>query len=205
MNRTKKVHPALKHGGYSAAALLPGEDRTAFEKLRSDLFAEFSPTGALEEDIVSSMARLVWRKQNLLTFRLAELARQQHGKVQAQVTRDRYGTVPLQEIEDEMEQDTNTRAQEELGKVYELVEIGDVATPQHLVNELELEDRLDAMIERCLKRLLMVRGVKSIVPATTIGQAQKQLRSASWQPPDLGWCRGSVYFTDLQLSAAQEA
>src|SRR5215475_14228801 len=72
--RFKKIHPALKHAGYSATALLPGEDRTAFEKLHRALIAEFTPVGALEEDIVADLARLIWRKQNLATFRIAQLA-----------------------------------------------------------------------------------------------------------------------------------
>jgi hypothetical protein len=72
--RFKKIHPALKHAGYSATTLLPGEDRTAFEKLHRSLIAEFTPVGALEEDIVADLARLVWRKQNLATFRIAGLA-----------------------------------------------------------------------------------------------------------------------------------
>jgi len=60
--RIKKIHPALKHAGYSATALLPGEDRAAFEKLHHALIAEFTPVGALEEDIVADLARLLWRK-----------------------------------------------------------------------------------------------------------------------------------------------
>jgi hypothetical protein len=43
--------------------------------LHRDLIAELAPTGPLEEDIVSTIARLLWRKQNLATFRIAELAR----------------------------------------------------------------------------------------------------------------------------------
>jgi hypothetical protein len=74
LTRLNKIHPALKHAGYSATTLLPGEDAAAFEKLHRALIAEFSPVGALEEDIVADIARLTWRKQNLATFRVAELA-----------------------------------------------------------------------------------------------------------------------------------
>jgi hypothetical protein len=56
--RADGVHPALKHGGYSGIALLPGEDPAAFQQLHSDLIAEFAPDGRLEEDIVESIARL---------------------------------------------------------------------------------------------------------------------------------------------------
>src|SRR5262249_52653522 len=69
-----KIHPALKHGGYAATAILPGENRADFEKLHQSLIAELAPVGALEDDIVATMARFVWRKQNLATVRLAELA-----------------------------------------------------------------------------------------------------------------------------------
>jgi hypothetical protein len=79
--RFKKIHPALKHAGYSATALLPGEDRAAFEKLHRALIAEFTPLGALEEDIVADLARLLWRKQNLATFRIAQLADARRGQI----------------------------------------------------------------------------------------------------------------------------
>jgi hypothetical protein len=75
MSQTKKIHPTLKHGGYAATALLPGEDFAEFEKLHHRLVAEFAPTGPLEADIVATIARLMWRKQHLGTIRCAELAR----------------------------------------------------------------------------------------------------------------------------------
>jgi hypothetical protein len=70
-----QVKKVLKHAGYAATALLPGENPADFEKLHQDLIAELKPDGPLEDDIVARMARLVWRKQNLATFRMAELAR----------------------------------------------------------------------------------------------------------------------------------
>ena len=75
LTRLNKVHPALKHAGYSTTTLLPGEDPAAFKKLRQDLIADLNPNGPLEEDIVATIARVVWRKQNLETFRIAERAR----------------------------------------------------------------------------------------------------------------------------------
>jgi hypothetical protein len=50
--RVKKLHPALKHGGYAATGVLPGEDRVAFEKLSKDVAAELCPNGPLENDAV---------------------------------------------------------------------------------------------------------------------------------------------------------
>jgi len=77
----KKVHPALKHAGYAATALLPGENPADFEKLHQSLIAELTPNGALENDIVATIARLLWRKQNLSTFRAAELAQNRCAKL----------------------------------------------------------------------------------------------------------------------------
>ena len=65
MRKQPKGSAVLKHGGYSGLTLLPGEDRLAFEKLRRELFAELKPQGRLEQEIVTDIARLTWRKQNL--------------------------------------------------------------------------------------------------------------------------------------------
>jgi hypothetical protein len=56
-------------------SLLLGENRAEFEELHQALIAEVAPAGALGEDIVADLARLLWRKQNFATFSLAERAR----------------------------------------------------------------------------------------------------------------------------------
>jgi hypothetical protein len=99
---------ALRHGAY-AETLLPDEDVAQFEALRAQLIAEFNPAGPLEDDIVAALARLIWRKQNLASFRVPGATR--------------YTS---------------------------------------LMSNLDLEDRLDRLIDRCVKRLLFVRGVKSV-------------------------------------------
>ena len=147
----KTFHPALKHAGYSATTLLPGEDKAAFEKLHRELIAELAPVGALEEDIVADVARLTWRKQNLATCRLAELAKAHREQICSM-------TMPYGPRDDE-------RARQELGDIHELIDIGKTATLDGLMKELDLADRLQGMINRCLKQLLMVRGVKSLSSA----------------------------------------
>ena len=57
------------------------------------------------------------------------------------------------------------QARQELGDVYKLIEIGEPATIDGLMKELDIKERLDGLIDRCLKRLLMVRGVKSLSSA----------------------------------------
>jgi hypothetical protein len=81
--RIKKIHPALKHAGYAATALLPGEDPAAFEKLHQDLIAELHPDGPLENATVAAIARLTWRKQNLDTFRIAQSARDRYSAIRS--------------------------------------------------------------------------------------------------------------------------
>jgi hypothetical protein len=163
--RVNKMHPALKHAGYSATTLLPGEDPAAFEKLHRALIAEFAPVGALEEEIVADMARLTWRKQNLATFRIAELAQVRHG----QIIREKIPEPDfyLSDDIDPTERRQRYRAAEEqarqeLGETYKLIDIGKPATIDGLIEELDIKERLDGLIAKCLKQLLMVRGVKSI-------------------------------------------
>jgi hypothetical protein len=171
LTRFNKVHPALKHAGYSGTTLLPGEDAAAFEKLHQALIAEFTPVGALEEDIVADMARLTWRKQNLATFRIAELAKRRRTQINTE-------KVPplnyLDADEDErLEEErkgyraAEEQARQELGDTYKLIDVGEAATIDGLMKELYIKERLDGLIDRCLKRLLMVRGVKSISLASS--------------------------------------
>jgi hypothetical protein len=71
----KKHHPALKHAGYTATTILPGESEADFEKLQQQVIAELNPIGALEEDAATNIARLIWRKQNLPRIRRVDLAK----------------------------------------------------------------------------------------------------------------------------------
>jgi hypothetical protein len=180
--RAKKPRNALKHGGYSTMGLLPGESPAEFEKLHKNLIGEFAPQGPLEEDIVSTIARLLWRKQNLATFRTAESARQRRNQIiQEEMARrkipDPIPHFPMLEINEpedaEMQaarkyalQEGEQQARDELGEYYELTQRG--YHTDALTKDLDVEERLDAAIDKCIKRLLMVRGVKSMsaIPPT---------------------------------------
>jgi hypothetical protein len=171
LTRLNKVHPALKHAGYSATTLLPGEDPAAFEKLHRALIHEFAPLGTLEEEIVADMARLTWRKQNLATFRIAQLAQKRHDEINAEKVptldfcADDEDYLALREARREGYQAAKEQAQQELGDTYELIDIGEPATIKGLMDELDIKERLDSLISKCLKQLLMVRGVKSLSAA----------------------------------------
>jgi hypothetical protein len=193
LTQVQKTHPALKHGAYSTTTILPGEDSAAFEKLHRELIAEVLPNGALEHDIVATIARLVWRKHNLATFRLAELARKHRDAIRYEhvaAVDKKYAPFPsssdpmldyldpgravraaerteVQAAERITAVETADRqARKELGEAYELAEIGEPATIDRLLQELGVEDRLDAMIDKCLKRLLFLRGLKSLPTAS---------------------------------------
>jgi hypothetical protein len=196
--RVNRIPPALKHGAYSATSVLPGESRAAFEKLHRGLIDELNPSGVLEDDIVADMARLVWRKQNLGTLRIAELAQDRWSETEeigteiekendekeiylrAGVSEDDYEKgkekyneeTRVAEEEIRVEQD---RVRKELGDTFELVEIDDAATFDGLTKELDVKERLDAAIARCLKQLLLVRGVKSVAATPAAASPKRAL------------------------------
>jgi hypothetical protein len=136
--------------------------------LHRDLIAELVPTGALEDNIVATIARLTWRKQNLAIFRIAEHARDR----QQQIIEIGIGRRAKDDAAVSAKVDAVFEVRKELGDAYELVEIGDAATINGLLSDLEIEERMDALIDKCLKRLLFVRGLKSI--STTSSSAPQQ-------------------------------
>jgi hypothetical protein len=179
--RTNKLPSALKHGGYSLVAVLPGEDKAAFEKLHQELIAELKPSGALEEDIVMTIARLLWRKQNLKVCRLASAAKKAHDELVLGEIRRRK---PPPDIQTRLKNFTRvvearthvdspmdfadlraiyTPVIKRMGTDYiELATIADQVTVANLQDELALIERIDCMIDRATKRFLLIRGIKSL-------------------------------------------
>jgi len=167
----KRIPSALKHAAYSATAVLPGESQAEFEKLHESLIAELSPSGALEDDIVMDIARRLWRKQNLVTLRIAECARSHRDRRLSSPDKIKhlsniFGSPAdlekrLQEAKEERG-NAIRELREELGDNYELLELKEIASFDGLRYELDVKDRLDGSIDRCLKRLLFLRGLKSI-------------------------------------------
>ena len=189
--RVNRIPPALKHGAYSATAVLPGESRAAFEKQHRDLIAEYAPSGVHEERIVKKLAGLIWRQENLDTLRIAQHAWKRYQAIHNEEKKnlpappstlsDLVARMPApskERIEDyrqavaEADRAAEHRAQKELGNAYELIKVGDAATFDGLEKELDIDERLDAAIARCLKQLLLVRGVKS-VSATPTSESPK--------------------------------
>jgi len=161
-DRVNRNHPALKHGAYSATAVLPGESQAAFAKLHRDLVAEHAPSGVHEEHVVMNLARLIWRSDNFGTLYIAERAQSRYSaiyeKANAEFPRPMLGAAKREEHM----QAAEDQARKELGDTYELVELGEAATIDGLTRELDAKERLDALIAKCLKQLLVLRGLKSI-------------------------------------------
>ena len=184
--KTYGTPPALKHGCYSSLSLLPTEDRAAFEKLHRDIACEFQPAGRSEEIIILNLARLIWRRENLAIYRMASHARGIHSSIYYRLGPPSNIEMPLLGVEKEtrspeelraLRKEADEKALRELGSVLDLVEIGDVATPDELEKELVLIERLDGMIARCVKQLLLVRGVKSMSSSTPAETSQSKLKN----------------------------
>jgi hypothetical protein len=172
----KKLPPALKHGAYSAMTLLPGEDPVAFEKLHRGLVAEHRPHGLIQEDTVRDIARCMWRKQNLETLRIAEAAHRRYSAIKSEMipstTPPRMPpptmgfipswTPPGRGQVEAAKKAAEDRAREELGENYEFIEMGGAASVAQLLADLEVEERLDARIDKLFKRLWLLQASESL-------------------------------------------
>ena len=175
---SKHVPPALKHGIYSAIGLLPTEDRAEFEKFKEEIFDDYKPVGRSEKIIVEEIACLQWRLQHLSTYGVAMRARNRRSAIYSKLPTTGWyprlvgfeGAEPDPRSPEELEalrQSVEKEARTELGAAIELVEIGDVATIEYLEKELGIRERLHGTIARLEKRLLYLRGIKSISSSAT--------------------------------------
>jgi hypothetical protein len=174
----EKLPPALKHGGYSAMSVLPGESAAEFEKLHQALVAEWGVDGELEADTIVTMARAIWRKRNLATLRLARIAQWQAAQLQLTVVagvgeQEQAATGQVSQGERDLIERCNNaeqQARRELGEFYGLVEMGEEVTFDQFLRELQVFERLDALIDRCVKRLLQTRGLRSLMTAPDLSE-----------------------------------
>jgi hypothetical protein len=169
---TQPLPPALKHGAYSNLAVLPGEDPAAFKKLRESVIAEFNPGGPVEEDVVETIVRLMWRKQNLQTYGLADIARARLSEINERLRPDdlRVSYIGEPRSREQIRIDkkaAEAEAKEEFGHAPELIDLRELVEFEKLQQELSLVVQIDGMIDRSIKRLLMLRGIKSLSPPNT--------------------------------------
>ena len=189
---SKRIPPALKHGIYSAIGLLPTEDPVEFEEFKQEIFDDYKPVGRSEQNIVTEIARLQWRIEHLSTYGVAMRARERHRAICSELDPPsaRGSFPPLLGFEEpeseprspeELEALRKSMAKEartELGPAIELVEIGDVATIEYLEKELGIRERLHGMIARLEKRLLYLRGIKSISASSATSSPPPLLEAA---------------------------
>jgi hypothetical protein len=74
--RTKN---AVRHGGYSRSVVLPWENADEFSKLHEEMQADLGPDGPMHEEVVHSIAVLMWRKRRLATGALLEFGHEPNG------------------------------------------------------------------------------------------------------------------------------
>jgi hypothetical protein len=186
---SKRIPPALKHGIYSAIGLLPTEDPVEFEKFKLEISDDYKPVGRSEKIIVEEIACLQWRLQHLSTFGVAMRARNRRSAIYSKLPATGWypRLVGFEEAEpdprspEELEalrKSVVKEARTELGPAIELAEIGDVATVEHLEKELGIRERLHGMIARLEKRLLYLRGIKSISSSSATSSPQPLLEAA---------------------------
>ncbi len=146
------------------------------------------PNGVLEEETVATITRLVWRKKNLPDYEITQIARLMAERLQYDLKRAREADRAISpskpeepSIAQELKDMLKEAEAEEKKKNKDLKELDlrKMATLDGLMKELDVEERLDAMIDKCLKRLLYLRGLKSLAPATesaSLPPAQRRLR-----------------------------
>jgi hypothetical protein len=168
-----KQSNALKYGVYSTIGLLPGESPRKFKKHQKDVIDEFRPNGPVEHDIIMTIAGALWRKQNLATFQTAQLARFRYRQIVDEKLKDREMLSSHSQMF--VHKDENQAALEEAWRAAQMQAYGqlgdsceyrddDFGTIERLMKDLEVVERLDAVVDKCVKRLLMVRGVKALAP-----------------------------------------
>jgi hypothetical protein len=61
--KTTASRNAIRHGAYSEAILILGEDQAAFDTLRDGMADSLNPVGPLEEHLVDRLSSMWWRMQ----------------------------------------------------------------------------------------------------------------------------------------------
>jgi hypothetical protein len=72
MSKLKNLN-AVKHGVFSVAVLLPGEDPDEFTELRKQVYAEWNPEGITETDKADSIVLGLWRKRRFRSLIIRDL------------------------------------------------------------------------------------------------------------------------------------
>src|SRR5262249_339192 len=170
---TKQPPNALKHGAFSEITILPGEDPQEFERLRRDLIQEWSPSGPAEHDTVLTLAKCMWRKRRIRHLKPA-FSSEDANKLSKLALR--CTAVGEKENIAEALKQLSDKAFDELLEMKEKKDI-DLAywfqaaekfvlhlnSIDALRHELAIEDRIDSMIDRALRRLGQIKVMKEVM------------------------------------------
>jgi hypothetical protein len=116
----------------------------------------------------------MWRKNHLDTLRRAEAARKRDYAIKSAVIPapvlnvvGPYTRPDPAEVK-EAAKAAEMLAREELGGDYIFVEMEDLANPADMLADLEVEERLDARIDKLFKRLVMLKAFKSLSSSKSV-------------------------------------
>jgi hypothetical protein len=166
MSYDRRPRNAWKHGGYSNLGVLPGESAHVFKRLHQSLIDELEPSGPTECDAVLSLAKCMWRKSRLAIYALIAEPRTKADFVDplqpaidayAAAAKDNPQPTPPEWLV--MVKDLSADRDQNL----QLGKLGEQITPEKLIEEIELASRLDARIDRLLKRLFQLKAAKQML------------------------------------------
>jgi hypothetical protein len=181
MSHHQRPRNAWKHGGYSNLGVLPGEKAQEFKRLHQSLIQEYEPSGPTERDAVLSLANCMWRKSRLTIYAQTAAASAKVNDVDPlQAALDAYKAArkarwdpdPPSAGEQEESREQQSIPEEETREddpvkeetlEQQLAKLGTQITPEKLIEEIELADRLDARIDRLLKRLFQLKTAKQML------------------------------------------
>jgi hypothetical protein len=214
---------ALTHGGFSQDLIWEDENSEDFEELLQSVIKEFSPTGALEEDTVLTLAQSIWLKRRAERFyvREATWAQEHPGDEviayadtrashldRAETFEDAaviISTLPEQYrrwIEQECPRSQFNDAEKWIQILKKYIQIKSLALDSSIMDEHEslsfqakkaalvrdliakkilLDERLDARIDKAIKRLAQLKTFKQIIEASASQKNNEQRRISNHQ------------------------
>ena len=166
---------ALKHGAFSTTTVLPGESIVEFDALHARLVAHLMPEGDLETDAVLAIARLLWRKERLHRLRrmpkpsFAFIMDPRHpryepGKWTYAVKRSNMPDAPPPPpyTLGSSARPPNPPAEQTDAPAPPEATEPDLPTLDTVMEDFEREAKLDAMIDRSLRKLTRLQSRRQI-------------------------------------------
>ena len=163
---------ALKHGAYSELVILPGEDPAAFEALKRSLFDEYKPSGPSEQSTMTSIAKTLWQLQRLGLYEHVQYLRARGGSqssgnwknsMNEALRKFKISQGLIDPNDSSSDAPTVPEQPKEKSNDELLLELGNLATLDHLNKELEVEMKLMVKLDRLFKRFFQIRAMKPLI------------------------------------------